>query len=74
MDFAPVEIAAVALEIAEEQPEMDSAEAGTEVDSVEMDLPGMDSPQEVVESEPFAASQGPLKSSGYSDSAIQMGC
>jgi len=74
MDFALVEIAAAAVEIAAAPAEMDSGEAGTEVDSVDMDFPGMDLPLEEVESELSAASQDQLKSSGYSDSAIQMGC
>jgi len=63
-----------AAEIGEEQAEMDSGEAGTEFESVEMDLPGMGLPLEGVESELFGASQNQLKSSGRSDSAIQMGC
>jgi hypothetical protein len=74
MDFVLVEIAAAAVGIAAAPAEMDSVEAGTEIDSVEMDLPGMDLPPEAVESESFAASPGQLKSSGCSDSAIQMGC
>ena len=71
MDFAPVEIAAAAVETAAAPAEMDSAEAGTEVDSFEMDLPGMDLPPEA--SALLAPSGEKLKSSGYSDSAIQMG-
>ena len=73
MDFALVEIAAAAAEIAAVPAEMDSAEA-ERVGSVEMDFPGMDLPPEAVESEISAASQDQLKNSGYSDSAIQTGC
>ena len=73
-DFEVAERDFAAAEIAEEQAEMDSGEAGTEFESVEMDLPGMGLPLEGVESELFGASQDQLKSSGRSDSAIQMGC
>ena len=55
-DFAAAETDFALVEIAEDQADTDSGGAGTEFDSVEMDLAGMDLPMEVVVSALLAPS------------------